>query len=99
MNLKSEGRWRTCDTCPQTGVEHEEAVLHADRWDATKRRLPAAAIAYELANAKHKGQWVTIKYQWKTCRFDNKPVIPSGLFHNCPWHEVEPKKEETPWWE
>lgn len=90
--------WKSCDGCPNTQVERSEMVMPADRWDSLKRSTDAATLAYELQHAKQKGKWVKIEYQWKSCKFDNQAVIPTGIFHNCPWHGKELKVSKE-WWE
>lgn len=95
---KDRGAWKTCDDCPNTSMEQQEVVMHADRWDSAKRMNPPDLIAYEINHAKHKGNWVVIPYKWKVCGFDNNPVMPEGLHHHCPWHGKEIKKESN-WWE
>lgn len=94
----NDDRWKTCDGCQWTHNEAEDVVIHADRWDSAKRISHSSDIEYEIKNAKHRGQWVVIKYEWKACSFDDKPVMPKGLHHNCPWHGKTIKKEES-WWE
>jgi len=93
------GRWRSCDGCPRRVSGGEELVMHRDAWDRVKRVSSPKAIAFELENARHRGNWVSVRYAFDVCEFDNNPTMPKGIKHNCPHYKLIDNARQKEWWE
>lgn len=93
--------WGSCKGCQHREPGGQEVVLHRDSWDRVKRVNQPKAIEHELDNAKHRGDWVSIKYEFDICKFDGNPVIQDDVKHRCPWHSQKQQAQfnSKEWWE
>jgi hypothetical protein len=99
--VENEAGWGSCKGCQYRQAGGEELVMHRDAWDRVKRVSHPNVIRYELDNARHRGNWVSIKYEFNVCEFDSNPVMQDDVMHRCPWHLKKQRAvlNEKEWWE